>query len=266
MAIGNESFNGELAGAKGLATQRLFDTRADNDDERFERLEAAVQKLRDDFDAVSPSINRLIAIEREIQTLVDQLQVLVENDGNVGADPLPVPPVPSEMLSDSQGEEFPDDPATPAQSVPVPLAPPPPPAPTAQNAGVAPPPPPAAAPPPATVTVPAPAGSGITGIRIADHDKSTRVVIEAGADLPYTAAVDPENILIVSFTSGVVGDGLSKTSTGSKMIKSVDVTPQASGGAIIAMPLAKSTKIVRQGVLKPDGQNKSYRIYIDIQR
>ena len=72
--------NGFETEAKGLVRTRLFDTNAGSDDERFERLEAAVQALRDDYDTTAPAVNRLMAIEQEIQGLVEQLQVLVDGD------------------------------------------------------------------------------------------------------------------------------------------------------------------------------------------
>lgn len=268
MAIGNEVFNGQMEPAKGLQTKRLFDTPTSDDDERFERLEAAMQKMRDDFDAVSPSINRLIAIEREIQTLVDQLNILVDNGGAVDAT-AGVPPVSAAMID--------DDATAPSPGTPIPLGPPlgaPPvvnedPAPTA-----APPPvpmPKAPAPPVVAATPPAPHAATTDGpvliaARVADHEKTTRIVFETTKEMAYSASVDPENILLVTFTKGTSKTDLSEVKMNSKLIKSMDATAQGGGGVIVAMPLSKSSKVVGQGVLKPDAENTHYRIYIDLSK
>lgn len=273
-AIGSESFDGQMGAPKGLKTRRLFGTAAGSDDERFERLEAALQQLRDDFDNVSPSINRLIAIEGEIQTLVDQLNVLVSNGGNAPPpvetmDTVPIPQVPSSLVQEAEGEEFPEDPSVPEQSPPVPLAPPMNTLPPQNETPAAVEPPPmatTAADPAPPKAVPSPSGKSIVAARVADHSNSTRVVFETTADLPYSASVDPERILIVTFKSGTAPGGLAGTRINSDLIKSIDVTPQSNGGVIVAMPLASSAKILRQGVLKPDAENPNYRIYIDISK
>lgn len=252
MAIGNEVYNG-MEPPKGLKTSRLFDTSAGNDDARFARLEAAVQKLRDDFDSVSPSINRLISIEGEIQSLVDQLNVLVDQDSGQQAI-ADVPPVSAAMIEENNTND-----AGMANEAPVPIAPPPPPAAAAK----------VETPVKEEMQKPVAAVSGtdrVTAIRIGDHDTTVRIVLETTADLPYTATIDPEKILIVSFIKAGAAETVSAANTKSGLIKSIDATPQGNGGLIVAMPLAKDSKIVRQGVLKPDGENSRYRIYIDLQK
>lgn len=255
LGMGSENFDGTMQPSRGLNTQRLFSTSAGSEDERFERLEAAVQKLRDDFDAVNPAINRLIAIESEIQMLVDQLQVLVQDDSS--ANTQNIPPVAAETLADEM--EFPAE-QNPAPSPPIPLAPPLIPETAAPVVPMA---APAAAPAPAPSAVTS--GAALLNMRAADNPGTTRVVFETTQKIPYTVDVDPEKILIVTFKEGESKANLS-ASLKSSLIKSADVTPQASGGFILAMPLSKMTKIVRQGVLNPDASNAYYRIYIDLER
>lgn len=275
-AIGNEAYASQMNPAMGIKTKRLFDTRAESDDERFERLEAAVQALRDDFDKASPSINRLMAIEQEIQTLVDQLQTLVGENG--GAADVPIPPVSAQLLEDNPAEPTTMPPLPPdaqamqdaqktasAPSEPVPLSPPSP-APTiAQPSTSA----------PATVTPPAPAqstapsvssGVALTALRIGDHEKTTRIVFEASGKVDYSVDVDPEKILLINFVNGASQLSDAQLKSKSDMIKSIDVTPQNNGGLIVAMSLSKLTTIVRHGILPPDAENQNYRLYIDIAR
>ena len=263
-AVGNYGYETGLNASRGLNTQRLFATAADNDDQRMERLESAVQTLRDDFDKVSPSINRLIAIEQEIQTLVDQLKVLVEGD-NAALDTSSIPPVPEQALNDSMITADVASAAAPLiEPLPIPASPlsivP-------ETQPISPPaakmPPTPAAPVAAVMPV---SGDGLRNVRIADHDGKTRIVLETSSKIAYTADIDPERILIISLASGGSFVDMSSIKPKSALVGSVDVTPQNGGGMIVAMPLSKSTKILGQGVLPPDGQNQNYRIYIDLAR
>lgn len=267
-AVGNYGYETGMNPSRGLNTQRLFATAAGNDDERMERLETAVQTLRDDFDKVSPAINRLIAIEQEIQTLVDQLQVLVEGE-NPALDTSSIPPVSEQALTDTA---ISPDAASAASPTLDPLPPPAPPQSIIPETQPISPPAATVAPTPPVAPIPAPAaavpvsGDGLRNVRIADHDSKTRIVLETSSNIAYTADIDPEQILIVSLASGGSSVDAASIKPKSALISSVDITPQTSGGMIVAMPLSKSTKILGKGVLQPDGQNPNYRIYIDLAR
>ena len=79
--------------AKGLNVESLFDDRIRNDDKRFDRLEGAVQDINNYVAEMAPSIERLVAIESDIQVLVSQLEVLLKEDNHKAApigSPLPV--------------------------------------------------------------------------------------------------------------------------------------------------------------------------------
>ena len=91
-------------------------------------------------------------------------------------------------------------------------------------------------------------------------------MFETTKEIAYTADIDPEKILLVNFASGTSQLGDAALKPKSDLVTSVDITPQGSGGFIAAMTLSKMTKIVRQGILPPDGGNPNYRIYIDIER
>ncbi len=269
-AVGNYGYETGLNPSRGLNTQRLFATAADNDDARMERLENAVQTLRDDFDKVSPSINRLIAIEQEIQTLVDQLQVLVEGD-NATLDTSSIPPVSEQALSEPMMS--PDAASAAAPTIDPPPPPAPPQALVPETQPISPPAPPAVveappAPVPAVAAPPAAAvsGDGLRNVRIADHAGKTRIVLETSSNISYTADIDAEQILLVSLAQGGSSVDAASIKPKSALVNSVDVTPQNGGGMIVAMPLSKSSKILGKGVLPPDGPNRNYRIYIDLAR
>lgn len=69
---------------KGLMVGPLFEEKIRSDDKRFDRLEGSVQDIHTHLASISPSIERLVAIEGDIQNLVTQLEVLLK-------DPTPTP-------------------------------------------------------------------------------------------------------------------------------------------------------------------------------
>ena len=96
----------EFMPPSGLNTKRLFAERIDKAEPRFQRLEHAVQKMRDDIDTVSPAIVRLVAVEQDIKDLVKQLEDLAREEkqsqtyGGLPADARKVPPI--KHLQDNQ--------------------------------------------------------------------------------------------------------------------------------------------------------------------
>ncbi len=79
-------------------TTLLFAEKLNTTEERVDRLENAVQKIKEDFDVMAPSVVRLVAIEKDIKKLVKQLEdVVYEENKNLkvttptwsGADILP---------------------------------------------------------------------------------------------------------------------------------------------------------------------------------
>lgn len=66
----------QMQAARGTNTSTLFSENIRSDSKRLDRLEHAVQGLRNEFDAVRPSIDRLVSIEEDVQTLIEQLEVI----------------------------------------------------------------------------------------------------------------------------------------------------------------------------------------------
>ena len=56
----------------------LFEERVSSEDERFDRLENAVQGIHDDLAEITPGINRLLTIEEDIRDLHAKLSVMVD--------------------------------------------------------------------------------------------------------------------------------------------------------------------------------------------
>jgi hypothetical protein len=66
--------------AKGVDLQKQFSQDIRDPVERIKRIENAVVEMRRDFDAVYPSIQRLVAVEQDMQDLTRQLGTLLQNE------------------------------------------------------------------------------------------------------------------------------------------------------------------------------------------
>lgn len=264
--------------ARGVNTKRLFDESARSDEERFERLESAVQSLRDEIDTLSPSVQRLIAVQQDIQQLSSQLEILVRNEGSapeltaenlesnqnviaqvLGAPttgaltppPAPVRPAPPPLQHLPPAETQPN-------GAPLRIAPPPPPLQLAEKS----PPPPAAPPPAANAAANVPR---LSNIRTADNAGKTRMVLESSGAMHYTADLDNnENILTLIFDKGAADPSLASLPARSKLVKSYTVTPQANGGFVLAIALNRTSKILDNGALPPGPETPHYRVYFDL--
>ncbi len=80
----------------GIKIEELLADNVSDPLQRVKRLENAVIELRHDFDAVMPSITRLVSVEADMQTLISQLDTLTGNpQDSAGSAPAPLPaPIP----------------------------------------------------------------------------------------------------------------------------------------------------------------------------
>jgi hypothetical protein len=80
----------------GIKIEELLADNVSDPMDRVKRLENAVIELRHDFDAVMPSITRLVSVEADMQTLISQLDTLTGNpQDSAGSAPAPLPaPIP----------------------------------------------------------------------------------------------------------------------------------------------------------------------------
>ena len=86
----------------GVDLKNLFSEDIKDPVERIKRVENAVVEMRRDFDAVLPSIVRLVAVEQDMQDLTRQLGVLLQNEpqaiaaaapGGAGGAAMPLSPL-----------------------------------------------------------------------------------------------------------------------------------------------------------------------------
>jgi hypothetical protein len=270
---------------KGVNVDQLFSENVRDSDARFDRLENAVLDLRREFEAVKPAVVRLVAVEADIQQLVEQLEVMLRDDSfapSSGA-PMPVPAVEeaqSEMMEPQ--DDLMDSGSTQASSAPLALsdtAQPNNPAPSSLNpATTSPTATTAATPPtsanaadeapataPAVSTSSASSGDVAKALRIGRHEGFTRVVIDASAQTPYRIDLDSqENILLIEMPQATWIGPKTMSFAPSSLVSSYVVEPLDNGqGSRIIVMLAKPATIAKDQVLQP-GSNPDFRILIDL--
>lgn len=241
----SEGFSAQMSqqgalGFAGLKTSDLFTDKLSDSGARFERLEGAVQNIRDEIDRAAPSINRLIAIEGDIQDLISQLEVLLNEEPASGA---PETQAASPKQATAKA-------ATPQKAAPKPAA--------------------TTAPKTSTKAPPKQPYTPYTGtpilqkIRMSDNGATTRIVLETRGKMDYSTALDNnEHLLTLFFETGNADEGISRTPLRSRLIKAISPTPQTEG-LILAVSLSADSQIVKQGIIAPSADNHNYRIYIDL--
>lgn len=254
-----------LSAPKGLNTKRLFAQPLDNSDLRFARLEREVQRLRDDFDLVSPSITRLVAVEQDMRDLMAQLETLVQaEDGNdvimmddqmmsssAGDETMPMAlnnnaPMPNTVQSvlDQAKAEAQSGTAnntnTPQQA-------------GAQNVNQSP-------PPAQTASL----NSTVQAVRLGEHSDKTRIVMDLTNKTQYTAQLlDNGTKLEVMFPRSGWSGQRSWSSNTSPLINNYAVTTLPQGGHKVMFNLNGVATMETNSIFPPVA-NKSHRLVIDL--
>ena len=268
----DEDINGKLAPPKGLVHKSLFSKQLRDDDERFERLESAVQAQHDILQAHLPAIESLTAIETDIQELVGQLQTLV-SEPSVSASPPQAIQQESLASKETEGEQPIDNsplinstpsfqPIAQAQPKPAPdvLSPEPitkadysAPAPAPVTAG--------AAVNPDSV---APAAGGVDAIRVAQGPGKTRVVLDSNREIDYILEFDnQEKLILLTAKDTDVSAPLESAASRSNQILSITSAKDGKDSNLIFVLQGVSS--VSSGVsLNPNNDTNKYRYYFDI--
>jgi len=228
---------------KGINYETLFNTRLKDEEQRFQRLENAVTDLRREFESVKPSVVRLVAVEGDIQNLIQELETLLQNEPPSSAAPSATPYV--APVSQSGG----------AGSAPV-LA-----VPTSQ-------PPKVVAPKAVVKTPPVPlSNSGdAQRLRFGEHSDKTRIVIDAARAIQYSVDLDnAEKLLVIDLPDAYWGGQTSWSSPKSPLVTSYTVQKTDSGSRIV-MLLKRTSSVLKKSLLKPNKDSGSYRLVIDLKK
>lgn len=271
---------------KGVNT-KLFSNRVSNEADRLERLENAVQELRNDFDSMVPAIVRLVAIEGDIQALIKQLEVLSGDPSGISTEEIPVleesrlnEPYPAQgsapaSLAPLSVTETGDSYPLPAPSAPVaqeqmaapPAVPAPPAAGTQMPAPVA-----AATAPPVPLTSQAPAaqvppatqGTAVRDVRVGEHPGKTRIVLDVSGKTSFTADLDnQERILVIEIPEAGWTTALQKDFSASPLLSSYRVEALGDRGSLLIFQIKKPATIAYKAAMDNPG-GKTQRIVIDL--
>ena len=243
-----------------VSNESLFTRNVRNNDDRFRRLEIELQKLRDNFDNVEPSIKRLSGIESELTELMQQIKSsLAYNPSRTLQERMAAPPTTNTKSSTApitkHTYEMPQSEPKPPQFS------------AQQHKGRS------TAKKPSTHTASRPVHSPSTKsgdlrrIRMGDHAGKTRIVIETSKTFKPSVTVNKEtNQLIVSYPSGQAALDVSKTPIASKNVTSVSKTENPDGGFTLTFSLKQGSSLLTQGFIKPNHASKNHRHFIDVSR
>ncbi len=255
---------------KGVNANQLFTDELSDPDDRLDRLENAVQEIRNDMDTMAPSIIRLIAIEADIQNLIEQLEMLLSSEPPPPA-PVPAAPVSAAPVSSTAPPSAPvaladpgavmEDPdaayVPPAQegpqasAAPVPI--------TAQGT-----PPPEPAQPQAPSPALAPGEVAVLDMRVGEHPDKTRIVLDVSGKTSFTADLDnSENLLLVELANATWRAPASTRYPRSKLLVSHVAERTGDGPTLLIVQLKSGASILSKSTLKgKDGTGQ--RIVIDL--
>lgn len=235
----------ELQPSRGVNVDELFAADISDPIQRVQRVENAVIELRRDLDAVMPAIVRLVAIEKDMEQLVTQLQTLLRNEPPT-APTMPAMNAPQALNPAMQGTERPVQP--PAQVTPPPQK-----SVSAQSAA------------PAKPSSPAIQGDvTVKRLRIGEHSDKTRLVMDVGGGKPqYSYDLDNnENLLVVELPNAGWTGQQSWASSKAPLIASYSVSPSGDGSRLI-IQLKKPVRVIKDTILGPNG-SPDHRLVLDL--
>lgn len=211
----------------------LFSEKLKRPEDRFDRLEDAVQDIRNDFDDMAPAISRLVATEADIQELIAQLSVLLEEDR-----------APEPIVDSNSSAQATQDPVLVVTTSTTPS-----PAPQSNKASS-----------PKRVAL-----VSSHKIRAADHPNKTRIVLESPTKVTYKTSFDQnEQFVLVEMSAPVSESSLKSVQRSSKRVLEASLNAEPNGNNTIAI-LTKDIASMKQGVyLSPNADNANYRYYFDL--
>lgn len=238
----------KMAQPKGLLTESLFTTPVADNTERFARLETIVQELVTKINNLDPKIQRLTDIDRDLENLTYQLEILVnDRDGIIKQEPefrdasLETPQTPPSIKREIEPEII-------EAKIPVPpqdIAP----ASGSNNDIIS---------GGAHGYVPS---QRTTKLRIADHSGKTRLVFEGAEKIEVSFSMPQNGRSATATFAHKIDLDTSTIARKSSLIKHATMKDQT----LQLMLSAKSEKI-GQGYLPPTDQNPNHRVYIDLKR
>jgi len=224
--------------SKKIAAKNLknpFSTKLKSDKKRIDRLERAVQQMRNEFNSVKPSITRLSGLENEIQTLIQELQTLNET-GNV--------PVAPQRLAPRQKIMAEQPHMAPKKVQPRKI--------TTKSSY--------------QKKSPPPVSNGkatIYDLRIGEHPNRTRIVMDTNSKTGFNVDIDNnEKIAVIDLPQAGWSAAKSKSLAKSNFVSSYSVE-SSEEGHILILQLKRNAKVTYKGDLK-GSSGSARRLVLDL--
>lgn len=213
-------------------------------EKRIDRLENAVLGMHRDLEVVAPSLQRLIAIESDIEVLLKQLEILVAGGPASTSSQRPPPSQPANQpsVSGQNVDAFEDAPK------PTPL-------PDTQISPAA-----------AMSSLDTSGSVSVKDIRFGIHPDKVRIVLDLTGTSPFNLDLDPsENLLLVELDDAAWKTATSKSGISKDLLKSYTVQSGRSGsGSLLALQLSRSSRILSQSLIPAAGGGSGKRLVIDL--
>ncbi len=238
----------------GVNVDTLFQGEISDTNKRFERIENAVLDMKREFESFKPAITRLVAVESDIQDLIQQLDILLQGEPAPASYVPPptdvAPPIPLQNAVDEAALDISetDTEATPSTPEVVPISPP-----KAEPSNAA------------SYTTPPEGGPTVSALRIGAHSDKIRLVMDVNQATAYTADLDnQEHLLVIELPNAIWSAAKEKSFGTSALLKLYKVEPMNDNkGSRVVFSLNKDTQILDKMALPPK-ENPYHRIVLDL--
>lgn len=231
---------------KGINADTLFIGKTRNTNDRFDRVEDAVVDLRREFEVLKPSIVRLAAVETDIQSLIKELEVLLQ-DAPASSAPVPLSRNQYEQTPTLKVEQLNPSPRPPPELKTTPIS-------KKQKK------------PPTRPIAKTFSGTAALNFRIGEHTNKVRVAFDTNNKIPFDIDLDNEEKLIIIELPNARWEGKkSQAFKHSKLLESLSIEPlNDNNGSLLVLSLRKQAQIVQEKILSPDKTSPYYRVYFDL--
>lgn len=215
--------------------KNMFGENLATDTQRINRLERAMQDMRNDFETVKPSIKRLMDIEGDLQNLLGELRRLSNNTA----------PAPAPAMAQNNA---PTNITPPAAAAPTPMA-------SSRSK------------PTTYVKKSAPPVTDGTAtvfdVRVGTHPDKTRIVLDVNAKTPFNVDIDNgEKIMLVDLP-GAKWSAANSKSFNKKAIARSYTVETTDDGVLLAFQLKRAANVAYQKDI-PAVSGSARRIVIDL--
>lgn len=206
-------------------------------DDRFKRLETAVEAMRLELERFKPQVTQLASLNENVQTLIQHFDKGIEPAAGPVAEATPPAPTPTTIDRHINT-------ARPVRTVAI-------------------------TPPSLKADSPVPTNTGvsISNLRIGQHEDFVRIVLDASDQTPYHISMAPDHSsLILELPESAWSASLEKQySSVLPIVQSYSVKRTgADKGVVVTFQLKKQAEVKGKAFLPPGKDRATHRFYVDL--